>query len=316
MSGRRVLVTGISGFVGTWLAEELLRRGCQVSGLVPPGEGPLPRAYILQNVERIEADLREPDSLAAAVRRARPQAVAHLAAASAPSKSYADPQHFFRVNVLGTQALFEAVRQASGVEQVAILTSSDIYGIVTPDELPLTEEAAIRPLNPYAASKAACHHLGRQYELNFGLRLLEIRPFNMLGPGQQPGFVLPDFAAQVAAIMRGERPPEMRVGRLTDQRDFVDVRDAARAMAMLIEGNFNGVFHVCSERGTSVQQLLDLLLAAAGMPIAVQEDPALVRPTRMPRLVGSCAKLRQATGWHAEIPLEKTVRDVLKSMLE
>lgn len=313
MSARRVLVTGITGFLGTWLSEQLLKRGWSVSGLVPPGEGPLPRAEILSGIDKLEANLLDANEVEAAVAAARPQVIVHLAAASAPSKSYADPVFFFHLNLLGTQYLFEAARRTPGIGKVVFLTSSDIYGIVSPDDLPLTEDAPLRPLNPYAASKAACHHLGRQYALNFGLKILEIRPFNMIGPGQQGGFVLPDFARQVAAIIRGEREPEMRVGRLTDQRDFVDVRDAARAMALLIDGDHGGVFHVCSERGTSVQHLLDLLLADAGMPISVRQDPQLVRPTRMPLLVGSCARLRAETGWRPEIPLEQTVRDVLVS---
>jgi GDP-4-dehydro-6-deoxy-D-mannose reductase len=317
MHRRTALLTGISGFVGTWLAGELQARGWRIAGLVPPEETIDREIRILQKSELVEGDLLNPASLTAALGQVKPDAVIHMAAESAPSRSARLPMHFFRVNVLGTQNLLEAVRTSAAGARAVLFTSSDVYGAVKPEDLPITEDSPLAPLNPYAASKAACHHMGRQYHLNFSLDLVEIRPFNMIGPRQKPGFVLPDWAQQVARIKRGNAEPVLNVGRLTDERDFVDVRDAVVAMADVTEGGMPGtVYHVCSGTGTRVERLLDLLLEASGGGIEVRQDPARLRPARTPVFYGSAERIRALSGWQPRISLEQSVRDTLDYWLE
>jgi GDP-4-dehydro-6-deoxy-D-mannose reductase len=326
-AGRKVLITGICGFVGSHLCEELLERGWSVAGLVLQakegcglkapdgrefGEGISNVEHLYDRVRLIPGDLLDPPGLRRALGEAGADYIVHLAAASAPAQSFARPEFFFEINALGTLNLLEAVRAQGGAEKVLLFTSAEVYGLLDAAALPVTESAPLAPRNPYAASKTACHYLGRQYALNFGLPIVEVRPFNMIGPRQALDFVLPDFASQVAEIIRGAREPVISVGRLSDRRDFTDVRDAVRAAAELLDKGTPGeTYHICSGVPTPVRRILDLLLEAAGMKIKVVQDPARLRPAAMPVLYGSRDKLTALTGWEPTIPLEKTVQDVL-----
>ena len=309
---RIVLITGVSGFVGSYLCGELLRRGWDVAGLFLPGEDLSRLAPFRDRLLLIEGDLTDPDCARRALAESAAATVVHMAAESAPSKSFAQPLRFFEVNVLGTLHLLEAIRAGERRTRMVFLSSAEVYGIADEASLPLCEDAPLRPANPYAASKAAGHYHLRQYALNFGLEALEVRPFNMIGPGQDLGFVLPDFASQVAEAIAGRREPRMEVGRLSDKRDFLDVRDAAVALADLIDqGEPGEVYHLCGGKPVEVRMLLDLLLAEAGQDIEVKQDPARLRPSKMPVLWGSHVKLTALTGWRPRIPLGRTVRDTL-----
>lgn len=312
MFSSRALLTGISGFVGNYLTRELLSRGWEVAGVIPPFEQVDKTVYPYSDVKTYPGDLLDSESIRQCLESYKPEVVIHLAAESAPSKSFSYPEKFFQVNVIGTQNLFESIRKVAPETRCAIFTSSDMYGYISPEQLPVTEKTALKPANPYAASKVACHLLLKQYVLNFGLSALEIRPFNMIGPMQRPGFVLPDWAQQIAQIIKGKKAPEISVGRLSDQRDFVDVRDAVRAMADLATLGYPGQdYQICSGRGIVVEEILNLLLEKAGKKISVIQNPDLLRPTKMPVLVGSYNKLQQLTGWKPEITLETTVDDTL-----
>lgn len=312
MSSPSVFITGVTGFVGSYLAEELYARGWRITGMVFPGEEYDRDLAVFTKIKLVEGDLLDIESLDRCLVKAQAGHIIHLAAESAPSRSFKAPERFFRINVMGTQNLFEATRKLEGIENIAIVTSSDVYGYVAKDSLPLAEDTPLRPLNPYAASKAACHEVGRQYAINFGLPVVEVRPFNMIGPRQKPGFVLPDFASQVAEAVKGNRTAEMLVGRLTDYRDFLDIRDAVKAIAGVVEKGESGeVYHICSGESTAVQTLLELLLDFAGIEITVKQDPERIRPAKMPVLYGSNAKIRELTGWESVISLRDSVRDTL-----
>ena len=311
-----VLITGISGFVGSHLCEEFLRRGLKVKGLIPEGEDISNLAAAESEIRLLQGDLLDPAGLERIVEEAGADLIVHLAAESSPARSYLDPVISFEVNTLGTLHLLEAIRKAKRPRRFLLFTSAEVYGAADPAAMPLAESAPLRPLNPYAASKAACHYLGQQYAAHHGLPLVEVRPFNMIGPRQGRGFVLPDFASQVAVIVSGRAEPRIHVGRLSDRRDFLDVRDAVRAIAELAERGSDGeVYHVCSGVATPVRRLLDLLLEAAGVEIEVVRDPARLRPTATPILLGSNTKLTEQTGWGPTITLEDTVRDALEYWL-
>jgi GDP-4-dehydro-6-deoxy-D-mannose reductase len=266
--------------------------------------------------ELVTCDLLDQDALSSEIERISPSLIFHLAAMSAPGKSFARPVQFYDVNVNGTLNLLETARRAGEDMRLVIFSSSDIYGYVQPEELPLQESAELRPANPYAASKVAAHLLMEQYVRNFDINAVEARPFNMIGPGQSLGFVLPDFASQVAEIIRGNRSPVIKVGRLTDKRDFLDVRDAVRAMTDIGEfGKRGSAYNICSGTPRRLSTIIEVLISSTVQKITVEEDPERMRPTRMPIHFGSHAAVTALQGWQPTIPFEKTVADTLEYWL-
>jgi GDP-4-dehydro-6-deoxy-D-mannose reductase len=244
------------------------------------------------------------------LRAARPDAVYHLAALSHVGESWGAPERVFRVNAEGTLSVLRACADA-GVERVLVVGSADEYGVVDPDDLPITEEAAVRPVTPYGASKAAADVLALQAFLGDGLGTLRVRAFNHTGPGQSSTMLVPGLAARIASAERsGTRG--IGIGSLDVVRDITDVRDVVRAYRMLVEHATPGdAYNVCSGRGVSVREVAEAMVDMSEVPLELVVDPELVRPVDVPRLVGSPAKLCAATGWRPEIALERTLRDVL-----
>jgi GDP-4-dehydro-6-deoxy-D-mannose reductase len=204
--------------------------------------------------------------------------------------------------------------RAAGVPRVLSVASADVYGVVAEADLPLTEDSPIRPTSPYAASKVAADALALQAFLGYGLGVIRVRPFNHLGPGQSEGFVAPAIAARIA---RAERDgiDEIPVGNLTPRRDLTDVRDVVRAYRLLLEhGEPGEVYNVCSGRALAVQELADHLVRLADRPLTLVPDPALVRPVDLPVLRGDASRLHAATGWTPEIPIERTLADLLEDL--
>lgn len=311
MADAKVLLTGISGFVGSNLTRRLLETGFAVAGMVLKGEDVSGKTE-LSRAELITGNLLDLKSLENCIEATRPDYVIHLAAESAPSKSFAEPERFYRTNVTGTQNLFEAVRRCGTLRRLLIFTSANVYGVVEPGMLPLTEACPLNPMNPYSVTKAACHYMAQQYVMHFKLPIVEIRPFNMIGPGQAPGFVLPDFAKQIAQIIKSNRAAEMKIGSLDSGRDFVDIRDAVKAITELLSyGTVGEVYHICSGKAVKIQEMLDMLLELAGVEIEVTVDQSLLRPTLMPLLYGSHKKVSDLTGWQPAIALKNTVKDTL-----
>lgn len=291
----RALVTGASGFVGRWLTRHLAVRGDDVVA-----------------VDREEADLGDADALDRLVRDASPDAVVHLAAQSSVARSFAEPVETFEVNLLGTVRLLEAVRRNAPGARFVLASSAEVYGAAAPEDLPLRESAPLRPASPYAASKAAAELATLQSHRAFGLHAVVARSFNAIGPGQSPTFALPSFAAQIATIARGEAEPIIRVGNLGAERDFTDVRDVARAYALLVDrGEPGGVYNICSGEAISLHRALEMLIETSGVDVEVRVDPDRLRPNDIPRLVGDSSRLQGDTGWRREVALTRSLADVL-----
>jgi GDP-4-dehydro-6-deoxy-D-mannose reductase len=196
--------------------------------------------------------------------------------------------------------------------RILVVGSSEEYGLVHPEELPIKENNPFRPLHSYALSKIGQDLLGLQYYLNYEVQAIRVRPFNHIGPRQRTGFVAPDFAQQIAEAEVSLREPVVRVGNLDAHRDFTDVRDVVRAYHLAITmGQAGEVYNIGSEQAHSIQDLLDILLAMSTVPITVERDPARMRPSDMPLVVADCSKFRAQTGWQPVIPFEDTLRDVL-----
>jgi len=301
----RVMVTGSHGFAGRHLVQRLLADGHEVIGLVRAADAD-PRG-----LPHEVADLLDDAAVRRAVAHVRPEVVYHLAAASSPGQSLRAPLATLSTNLLGTATVLHAALAIQPSPRVLNVTSSEVYGAPSSGE-PLTETAPTEPRNAYGVSKLAAHHLAMQLHRTAGLDVVEARPFNHLGPGQRLGFVAPDFASQVAAIAAGRRAPVMRVGDLTAERDFSDVRDIVDGYVRLVEHGVAGeVYHLCNGLPTSIRELLATLIDLSGVEVTVAPDPARLRPNEVPRMVGSYAKIHALCGWEPRRALRETLGEVL-----
>lgn len=313
----RALVTGAGGFVGQWLCRELLGRGWAVTGtLLGDAVGPA----ILSLGERravrwVSADVTDPAALARAIDAAAPDAVAHLAGIAAPGDAAADPRLAFSVNTgaAGVLASLLAERRRAGTLDARLLVvgSAEQYGRHDPAEQPLSECAAQRPISVYGASKAAQEVVALAACRGAGVPVVATRSFNHSGPGQGEHFLIPALVSRALAA-RTSWQPTIRLGSTTPVRDFLHVRDVARAYASLLErGEAGAVYNVASGRGWSVQAVAERVLALAGVHARLESDPALVRPVEIPVLVGSPERLRAATGWEPTADLDAIILDIL-----
>jgi GDP-4-dehydro-6-deoxy-D-mannose reductase len=247
------------------------------------------------------------------LRDIRPDRLFHLAAQSYVPTSWRAPAETLAGNVLGQVNLFEAIRDLGLETRVHIAGSSEEYGLVHPDETPIREENPLRPLSPYAVSKVTQDLLAYQYWKSYQLHVVRTRGFNHTGPRRGEVFVTSNFARQVAAIERGRLDPVVWVGNLESVRDFTDVRDMVRAYWLALEqGEPGEVYNVCSGRGYSARQVLDILLDYARVKVEVREDPARMRPSDVTLLLGDCTKFQNATGWKPTIAFEITLKDLLE----
>jgi GDP-4-dehydro-6-deoxy-D-mannose reductase len=306
----RVLVTGAGGFVGPYLVRALAAGGHAVHGLVHHSDATAPLAGLPMTPHA--GDVTDGPAFAAVVASVAPDAVVHLAALSFVPEAERDPPAAYRVNVGGTLAVVSAVRAHAPAARLLYVGSGDAYGVVRPEELPIDEDVPMRPLSVYGASKAAAEVTVAQWGRAYGIDVVRVRPFNHTGPGQSPTFVCPALAKQVAAIEAGRQPPVLRVGNLDPVRDLSDVRDVVAGYVALLERGRSGhVYNLCSGEGRSVRDLVDRLRALARVPVEVAQDPALVRPVEVPRVVASAARAAADAGWRPAIPFEQTLADVL-----
>jgi GDP-4-dehydro-6-deoxy-D-mannose reductase len=289
----RALVTGATGFVGPHLVAHLRANGDEVVGL-----------------EDGVVEVCDPGAITAWLEARRPEVVYHLAGWADVGGSWSAPQEAFRVNAEGTLNVLQAAL-AAGCRRVLVVSSADVYGVVDEADLPITELHPLRPVSPYAVSKVAADYLGLQAWLGRHLEVVRVRAFNHLGPGQSDRFVAPSIAARIAANEAGGGD-EIPVGNLDARRDVTDVRDVVRAYRLLVERGAPGeAYNVCSGVGVAISELAEQLLARATKPMRLVVDPDRYRPVDVPVLLGSAAKLQQATGWRPEIPLDQTLADVL-----
>ena len=291
----KALVTGSAGFVGHHLVAHLGECGDDVATTDRADGGP---------------DLLDGPSLAQMVSAERPEVVFHLAGQADVRHSWDDPLGTLRTNVEGTLNVLTAARVA-GVDRVVTVTSADVYGAVAAEDLPVAEKTPMRPVSPYAASKAAADILALQAHLGHGQDVVRARSFNHLGRGQSDQFVCPALAARIVANERsgGE---VVRVGNLEARRDFTDVRDVVRAYRMLaVDGQAGTAYNVCSGRAVAIAEVAERLLSMADHPMRMEADPALLRPVDIPELRGDASLLQAATGWVPVHNLDDTLAEVL-----
>jgi len=302
----RVFITGATGFVGRHLTRLLREQGCDVAGTCFPDPACPQEPHITH------LDLRSGDALSEALDRSRPEWIFHLAALSNVRQSWDRREETLETNLVGTNRLFEAVRRSCPSARVLFISSSDVYGVLSGPEKHFREEDPFQAVNPYAYSKIAGELLSRFYVQVEKLDIVLARPFPHTGPGQSPDFVFSDWARQIARIEKGLSEPVIRVGNLDVRRDYSDVRDVVRAYALLLEkGRTGEIYNVCSGKAVPLREVLDTLLGFSSRTVEVRTDPSKLRKTDIPFLAGDGSKLRRETGWQAEIPLARTLGDLI-----
>jgi GDP-4-dehydro-6-deoxy-D-mannose reductase len=310
----KALITGITGFVGSHLAEYLLAHtDWHVAGTVRSATRNI--ESMRQQLELYPADLSHLPVVASVLEQSRPDVIFHLAAMAVTTRSWDDPAATLHINV-GMQAnILQAMVNLDISSRVIVVGSSEEYGAAMSDAAtrgPITEETPFRPTNPYAVSKIAQDMLGLQYYLSHGLDTVRVRPFNHIGPRQSLGFVVPDFASQIARIEAGLQPASICVGNLDARRDFTDVRDVVRAYHKLaLKGEPGQAYNVGSGKARSIQEILDYLIGQSRVPIQVVRDPQRLRPSDTPWVVCDYGKLSSCTGWEPRIALEESLTDTL-----
>jgi GDP-4-dehydro-6-deoxy-D-mannose reductase len=309
----KVLVTGITGFAGSHLVDYLLTLpGVEVVGIQRWRSRTENIEHFLDRVRIVECDLRDASSVRDVLDDVRPERIFHLAAQSFVMTSWTAPTESLTTNILGQLHIFEAVKKLHIMPRIQLACSSEEYGLVMEDELPIRETNPLRPLSPYAVSKVGQDLLGYQYFMSYKMPIIRTRGFNHEGPRRGAVFVCSDFAKQIADIERGRRAPVIKVGNLEARRDFTDVRDVVRAYWLALEKGVPGeVYNICSGKAWTIRQMLDLLLGMTSAQVKVEQDPARMRPSDVPVLLGDASKFRKATGWEPTIAFERTLRDLL-----
>jgi GDP-4-dehydro-6-deoxy-D-mannose reductase len=309
----RLLITGITGFVGSHMAEYALTHGAEVFGSSRWRSRTENIEHLRAKIRLIECDLRDLAAVRALLEIADPTHVIHLAAQSFVGASWQMPAETLSTNIISQVNVLEGVRRLKIPPRVLVVGSSEEYGLVYPDELPIRETNPLRPLSPYAVSKVTQDLMGYQYFKSYGLPIVRTRAFNHEGPRRGEVFVTSNFAKQVAEIEAGLRAPTIYVGDLKPRRDFSDVRDIVRGYWLLLErGEPGEVYNLCAGRSWAIQQVLDLLLGQSrAKGIIVETDPERLRPSDVMILEGDPSKMRAATGWAAQIPFEQTLKDLL-----
>lgn len=307
----QALITGAGGFVGGHLLAYLRTHSdYALHGTVLTAQE---RTAALESACSVhEIDLRDAGAVRALIETVRPDRIFHLAGQAYVPRSFEAPWETLEGNTRPLVNLLEALRAAGVAARVLVIGSAEMYGPVRPEQIPITEAAPLIPASPYSVSKIAQDLLAQQYHYTYQMHTVRVRPFNHIGPGQRGRFAVASFASQIVQIERGELPPIVYVGDLSAERDFTDVRDVVRAYHLTIEeGAAGDVYNVCQGRAQPMQQVLDRMLAMSRRPVEVRVAPDRLRPSDIPKLLGSAAKLTARTGWQPQISLEQTLSDIL-----
>lgn len=298
-----LLLTGANGFVGRHLVAAGASGGAFAGwNIVPLAKG---------------CDIRDRPSVEAQVRETSPDAVVHLAAQSFVPRSFEDPAETFAINLGGTLNLLSALTATGFSGRMLLVSSGDVYGRVPESELPVNESRIPEPRSPYAVSKIAAEQLALQWHRTEGLDVMVARPFNHAGPGQDPRFVLPAMARQVADIAEGRAAPIIEVGDIDTTRDFTDVRDVVEAYAaMLTSGKAGATYVIGSGIERRIRDMLATMCALAGVAPEVRQHPGRMRPAEQRRMAADASLLREDTAWEPRIAIETTLNDVLNEAMD
>ncbi|HVA96625.1 MAG TPA: GDP-mannose 4,6-dehydratase [Candidatus Acidoferrales bacterium] len=311
---KKVLITGITGFVGNHLASHLLsQKEYEVIGTYRSESGLDSLGGIKEKIRLTRLDLQDAPAVEKVITSEKPDYIFHLAAQASPAKSFTTPVETMTNNIVSEFSLLETLKknELTGI-RVLIISTGEIYGMVTPTDIPVDEETPLRPASPYAVSKIAQDYLSLQYHLAYKLDIIRLRPFNHIGPGQKEGFVVADFAKQIAEIEKDKKEPVISVGNLDAKRDFTDVRDMVKSYELALQkGKSGDVYNIGSGKSRKIDDILQMLLSFSSKKIDVNVDHSRFRPIDVPEIICDCSKFHYLTGWKSEIPFEKTLQDIL-----
>jgi GDP-4-dehydro-6-deoxy-D-mannose reductase len=309
------LITGATGFAGSFLVEHYVSRGWRVHGTYREvGED---RSWVPDSVTLHPLDLRDQQAVFDLVRAVAPHLTHHLAAQSSVSMSWRDPMATIVDNVTSQFNVLEALVKFGEETRVVVVGSCDEYGNVPEERNPVPETHVLQPSNPYGLSKVAQDLMGRQYFEAYGLQVVRTRPFLQVGPRRTSQFVAGSFARQIAEIERGFRTPVIEVGNIDLLRDFTDVRDMARAYALVGEkGQPGEVYNIASGEAHSLREMLHCMMLAAGVDADIRRNPDLQRPGETALLIGDASRLKARTGWAPTISFEQSAADTVTYWLD
>ena len=310
-----VLITGITGFAGSHLADYILDNhpDVQVYGMIRWRSRMENIRHLEGRIHLMEADLKDMTSLKKCLAEVEPELIFHLAAQSFVPTSWKCPAETFQINAVGQINLFEAVLSLGMSPKIQIAGSSEEYGLVNSNEVPMKETNPLRPLSPYAVSKVAQDLLGWQYFKSYGMKVVRTRGFNHTGPRRGEVFICSNFARQIVEIEKKKREPVIRVGNLDAKRDFTDVRDMVRAYWLSLEkGEAGEVYNLGTGKTYSIKEVLDMLLGLSQVDVKITVDPDRLRPSDVPILLSDCSKFMKLTGWEPRIPFSQSLEDLLE----
>lgn len=310
----RVLITGITGFAGSHLADYILDNhpDAEVFGLIRWRSRMENILHLKDRIHLVEGDLKDLVSLKKSFAEAKPDRIFHLAAQSFVPTSWTCPAETFAINAVGQINLFEAILSLGLSPKIQIAGSSEEYGLVNTDEVPMKESNPLRPISPYAVSKVAQDLLGWQYYKSYGLKVVRTRGFNHTGPRRGEVFICSNFAKQIVEIEKKKREPVIYVGNLDARRDFTDVRDTVRAYWLSLEKGIEGeVYNIGTGKTYSIHEILEMLLSLAQIDVSIEVDPTRLRPSDVPVLLSDSTKFRVLTGWAPKIPFSQSLKDLL-----
>lgn len=311
---RKILITGISGFAGSFLAEYFIRESNYiVSGTYLSDDGLRNISKIKKDIELTKLDLRKTEDVFNLINSSKPDFIFHLAALTSPWDSFRSPVETITNNITAQINLFEAVKSTELFNsRILVVSSADIYGLVAKKDLPIDEQTSLMPTSPYSVSKVAQDFLGLQYFISYGLKIIRVRPFNHIGPRQSHHFVVSSFAKKIAEIERGKAEPILQVGNLSAKRDFTDVRDMVFAYKLILaKGKTGEVYNIGSGISYKISDILDKLLSFSKVKIRIEIDDSLLRPGDSQELLCDNRKIKEVTSWEPKIPIETTLKETL-----
>lgn len=308
----KIFITGITGFAGSFLGEALLGKGHEISGTYLSDQSLSNIETIKDGVHLEKVNLLDEQAVKSIISGINPDAIFHLAALTSPTQSFSDPKEFFHNNIDAQLNILETVRNNNVSSRVFVISSSEMYGNVLPEDLPIDEDTPLRPGSPYAVSKIAQDYLADQYARSYNMDIVKIRPFNHIGPRQSPAFVVSSFAKQIAEIEAGKKENKLIVGNLSSARDFTDVRDMVKAYSLLLEKGISGeAYNIGSGKSYKISDILERLLALSTIPIDYEVDLSLMRPSDTPNIYCDRRKISKLTEWEPLIPIEQSLKDTL-----
>lgn len=310
----KILITGITGFAGSYLAEYLVSKGeCNINGTYLLDNSLINVDKVKDKLNLVRVDLTSEKEVFYTIKKISPSIIFNLAALTSPADSFKIPAETLTNNISLQVNLFEAVRKFNLLDtKILVVSSADIYGKVKKEDLPIDEDTQLMPTNPYSVSKIAQDFLGLAYFLSYNLKIIRVRPFNHIGPRQSSQFVVSSFAKQIAEIEKGKREPILRVGNLDTKRDFINVKDIVRAYVLAIEkGKYGEVYNIGSGKSYKIFDILSMLIDMSYRKIKIEKDESLFRPSDNRESICDTRKFQKLTGWKPKISIEETLKDTL-----